>query len=322
MTPNNNDVSIMKTIKLKYRNILTLVLIFSASITFAQVGINTTDPETTLDVNGSFSLREGPALTLNNGNNTNIDLGTTKYSKYRIIGPTSDFNILTFLTPNGESAADGQLLTLINTTDHTMTIVHNQGSNANTQRRIYCPGETNLVLSSKNGSVTLQYNESESRWMVNSYADRNYGTNIVSVKATSDTSTNSNSFSDMNGMTITFTPSHSIVYVTFSASGHMDTNPLPAASHATFRLINVTASNRVEAGATTLATDYDYDDMFGEISAVSWNANISMFPVSVTPGVTNTLKVQWLRDGIFPTTLRCNVNSLPDVSHRSLTIFD
>lgn len=100
---------------------------------FGQVGIGNTDPKSALDVNGALSLREGVALNLINNNNIDINLGTPIYSQYRITGPTANFKILTFLTPNGVSAADGQLLTLINTTNFKMTIVHDQGSSPEVQ---------------------------------------------------------------------------------------------------------------------------------------------------------------------------------------------
>src|SRR5690606_15392460 len=172
-------------------------------------------------VSGALSLREGPALSIGNG--ININLGATIYSQYRITDPMVDFNILTFLTANGVSAADGQLLTLINTTPYKMTLVHNQGSNSNPQRRIYCPNGFDLVLEGQNSSVSLQYNTNLQRWIVVGYSDMGgYGRNVYSSIGTTDINTNSPAFSNMADMSITFTPKHSTVYVNFSASGTMD----------------------------------------------------------------------------------------------------
>ena len=56
--------------------------------------------------------------------------------------------------------------------------------------------------------------------------------------------------------------------------------------------------------------------------ALAWNANIAMFPITVTPGQSTTLKIQWARDGVFPTALLNSVNTMPNSSHRSFTIFD
>ena len=420
---------------------------------FGQVGIGNTNPKSTLDVNGGISLREGPELILTNNNNVNINLGALQFSQYRIVGPTANFNILTFLTPNGTSAADGQLLTLINTTPYNMTLVHNSGSGANPQRRIYCPNNYNLTLEGEYASVTLQYNSSLQRWVVVGYADLGgYGRNVYNSTGATDTSTNSNAFSDMADMSLTFTPKHSTVYVNFSASGFMDKGSASQSqAYVNFRLME---GNNSIAGTTTLASDrsfngsgcagtafYDtggptanysnnetqvwtftptnpgekvsvrfdsfeteqgYDGLMiydgpttsspiissgstynriscpngawtgigafsaegltftstapnGELtfrftsdSSISyrgweacttsgvgpsppaysldtaWNAGFTMFPVSVTPGVPTTIKLQWLRDGNpgLPNVIRNNASSEKDRCHRSLTIFD
>lgn len=231
-------------------------------------------------MDGAISLREGTNLTLVNENNNNIGLGTTPYSFYRITGPTTDFNIKTIIPA---SNADGQKLVLENTTDYTMTLKHNNGGSS--ARRIYCPGGENLILVSKYATVTLMYIASQSRWIVTDYTDTRYGDNIQSVTGSSDISTNSSTYSDMPDITITFTPNHSTVYVSFSASGHMDlSGSLPEASYAQFKLVNGAATTTY-AGVSCLATDYDYDTFTGEIVAVSWDGTINMFPVNVTPGV-------------------------------------
>ena len=293
----------------KFRNYLTVLLFFSISITFAQVGINTTDPKSTLDVNGSFSLREGPALTLNNGNNTNIDLGSTIYSQYRITGPTSDFSILTFLTPNNQSAADGQLLTLINTTDYKMTIVHNQGSNANQQRRIYCPSETNFVLSDKNASVTLQYNVSESRWMVASFSSNASG--IDSVTLAADELITSTNFSNVPGMNLTFTAKKNTALVLLTASGFGYTNSMS--------LVNL----RVRNGNTTIGGTTNkvqsFDDIVGTVTA--WNASFSKMLTGLTVGNTYTFQVQVQVEGIFGTPgVGIYPQTNPDSHHLTLSV--
>lgn len=224
-------------------------------IGFAQVGIGTLDPKSSLDVNGGLSLREGAALTLSAGDNQDIDLGSTIYSQYRIAGPTAHFNILSFFAPSGEpSAADGQLLTLINTTPHKMTIVHEAGSAPNPLLRIVCPGQANLVLEGQNSTATLQYNTSLQRWIVVGYADiGSYGRNIYSSPGTTDIDTNTAVFSDMDDMSINFTPKHSVVYVNFSASGTMDKGiQRDAQGYADFQIIKDATPI---AGTTALATD-------------------------------------------------------------------
>ncbi len=152
----------MKTTKQKYRNLLTLILIFSVSITFAQVGINTTDPKSTLDVNGALSLREGPALTLTDGFNNNISLGTEPYSFYRITGPTDSFTISGFIP---SANADGQIIVIQNTTDEIMTIAHNNNA-SNGARRIFVPGEKDFIVTGQFSTITLQYNGFQNRWLL------------------------------------------------------------------------------------------------------------------------------------------------------------
>jgi len=294
---------------------LIVTTVFSG---ISQVGINTTDPTTTLDVNGALSLRAGSALTLSNNNNTNINLGITPSSYYRINGPTSDFNINSIIP---ESLADGQIIILENNTTHTMTLIHRSGGTA--ANRINCPGERDISLSGRYATATLLYNSADLKWSVINYTDNRYGDNIQSVIGTTDISVDTTTFTDMADMTITFTPNHSTVYVSFSASGIMDdTTFIPEASLAHFNLINVTAGNTRICGVETLTTDYDFDDVFGEIGAVSWNAHITMFPVIVNPGTSTTLKIQWQRQGVFTTALLNPVATHPEGAHRSMTIFD
>src|SRR5690554_897353 len=174
----------------------TLFVFCFLSNGYSQVGIGNTDPKSALDVSGALSLREGPALLLTN-NNENIELGTTIYSIYRVTGPTGDFNILSFNTPEGISANDGQLLTLINTTPFKMTLVHDDGSVGNPQRRIYCPNGLNLVLEGQNATVTLQYNTFLERWVVNGSTDvGGYGKNVNSKIGATDINTDSPDASD------------------------------------------------------------------------------------------------------------------------------
>lgn len=234
-----------------------LFLTFFSSV-HSQVGIGNTDPKSTLDVSGAISLREGPVLSLMN-NNENLDLGATIFSLYRITGPTANFNILSFNTPDATFANDGQLLTLINTTPFTMTLVHDEGSIGNEHRRIYCPNGTNLVLEGQNASVTLQYNIFLERWVINGSTDvGGYGKNVKSSIGSSDIETDSPDAADMGDMEITFTPKHETVFVNFSASGTMDKGG--ASDAQAFANFELTKDGVIVAGATTLASDRSYTE--------------------------------------------------------------
>lgn len=308
----------LKITPLKQLQIVLISLLFTFTID-AQVGIGNDDPSTTLDVNGSVSLRSGGNLNLVNGNN-NITLPLTSgnvYSNYRITGPTSPFNLRTI---NPIASADGQLVTIINSTSQSMTLAHDTGGGGD-NRRIFCPGSRDLTLSGQYATVTLQYSAADTRWIVINHSDNRYGDNIQSVVGTSDTSINTNIFTDMADMSITFTPKHSTIYLSFSAAGFADIAS-GFQMYADFRLVNVTAGNTVIAGTNTLTTDFDFDDVFGILTLTSWNAQLVMFPVNVTPGVSTTLKIQWRRDGNFPAAVFNNALGSPDDSHRNLTIFD
>lgn len=139
-----------------------IVLVFLCSNVYAQVGIGTTDPKSTLDVDGAISLREGSALTFSNGTNNNISLGSSVYSMYRITGPTADFS-LTGIVP--VSGSDGQVVILQNTTDFDLTLKHDNSSSS-VVNRIYIPGERDFYLKGKYTTTTLHYSKSLSRWVL------------------------------------------------------------------------------------------------------------------------------------------------------------
>ena len=153
----------MRTFKL----IQIVFIFFLSASALGQVGINTTNPTTTLDVNGAVSLKPG-TLSLTNGNNNNIDLGAVPLSVYRIDGPTNDFKVSGIIPVE---AADGQLITLINTTDEEMTLRHDTASNPT--QRILCPGGDDIVLGGQYATVTLIYSAADLRWFVTTYASAN-----------------------------------------------------------------------------------------------------------------------------------------------------
>ena len=81
----------------RVRNCAALVLAFSASLFGQNMGIKMApgaSPNATLDVNGSFALREGTALALANGQNNNVALDSMSF--YRLTGPTAAFAVSGF----------------------------------------------------------------------------------------------------------------------------------------------------------------------------------------------------------------------------------
>lgn len=296
---------------------ITVILIMTAAqTTNAQVvGVANSDPKTTLDVNGALSLREGASLTLTNGANNNVALTNPSYSLYRITGPTASFSVSGIVPVVG---SDGQLITIENTTAQTMTLIHDAVSTAS--NRIYCPGAKDFIIVGQYSTATLQYNVTQSRWILTNYADCRYGDNIQSVVGTSDISINTGTPTDMATMSITFTPKHATIFVNFGAAGHADVGSLSRAG--TYVDFQVLKDGVIIGGTTSITTDYDRDDIAGIYKIVSWNAHMTMYPISVTPGVSTTIKVQWSRGGNTPITVYNWAGTQNSYSHRNLTIFD
>ncbi|MFB6258314.1 MAG: hypothetical protein ABEH38_06455 [Flavobacteriales bacterium] len=140
-------------------------------------------------------------------------------------------------------------------------------------------------------------------------------TNKLSVSPTTDIQTTSSTWVDMGGMSITFTPDRSTVHVHFSASGTYSGTPT-AQNLASFRvLVNGT---QVRASGVNVGI---YDDFDGYVNG--WSAVIDC-PVSVTPGNSTTIKVQWRYDseGGGARTLHCIPTTDPEYQFRSMLIYD
>jgi hypothetical protein len=292
------------------------------------VGVGTTTPATILEVAGALSLEEGTALALVNGVNNNVALGTTPYSLYRITGPTAQFS-LTGIVP--ATAANGQLVTLENTTAHNMILVHQSGgSTAGNQFLI--PGAENLTLKGQYATVTLQYNATQQKWIVKSYAgaaQQATPQTIYAVRGTTDITKNSVThpnprvYTDMEDMTLTFTPKGSVVYVNFSAAGDLNTNVMPISNNILFQLVNTSAPTTPLAGMISVTSDFaEYNYGYQTAVASGWNVGLNMYPLPVTPGVPITLKIQWAAQGIVAGAANNLCATGAHFSHRSFTIID
>jgi hypothetical protein len=176
--------------KKRLPHVLLLLLVVAAATVSAQnVGIGTNDPKTKLDVNGGLSLREGPVLTLVTGNNDNIVLPDIspgiKAGFYRIVGPTGAFNISGIVPVSG---ADGQLVTLVNTTSYAMTIKNLSGSSSSANQFKTLTG-SDMVGVAGNSSVTIQYNKTETKWYVT--GNQNFAVTTGAIATGDITTTNS-----------------------------------------------------------------------------------------------------------------------------------
>ncbi|MDC8000600.1 hypothetical protein POV26_06105 [Aequorivita todarodis] len=157
----------MKMISIKnIKNCMLLAILLLTATLSAQVGVETNDPKTNLDVNGAMSFREGPELVLSNGYNNNINLGIAPFSFYRITGPTAAFYI-TGIVP--QTGSDGQIVVLQNDTDQggneIMLIVNNSGSST-AANRIFLPGQSEYMVRGRYATITLQYSANQSRWIL------------------------------------------------------------------------------------------------------------------------------------------------------------
>jgi hypothetical protein len=124
----------------------------------ANTGINTSVPETNMDINGDVAFRQN-VITLVNGINSNIDVG--KYSFVKITGPTINFSI-----DGIQGGVDGKILTLYNLTGSNMLIIDQSGSASTTTNRINTLEGGISISTVGNGAVTLQYSAADNRWML------------------------------------------------------------------------------------------------------------------------------------------------------------
>lgn len=298
MILNTNFSTIAYPLRLKSYWIVSLLL-FLPFHSFSQIGINTISPTTTLDINGSLSLRESPRpLMLSDGNNEIIGFdGETVFSQYRIIGPTTAFSIEGIKPVD---MADGQIVRLINTTNHTLSIINNSPSDVS---GILCPAETNLVLVGKNSSVTFQYSKGLNKWTILGYASKQEKKlNRITAVGTTNISRQNSSWDSFDELDITFTPQNSIVYINFNAYGSLN------GGNADFRILkdNVFVPNS-EVRANTGGGKYD--------------VSLPMFPVKVIPGQQTRIRMQWYRSGINSIIIQNNPASNSDHG-RYLTILD
>lgn len=140
--------------------VIFICLVISSQTYCQNVGINTATPDATLDVNGDVIYRTSD-LTITDGINIAVDINTSRYSYYRLTGPTADFTIAGITAGN-----DGRLLTLFNRTGFNMQI-NNEDAGAAVTDMIVTGTNAALTLPNK-GMVNLQYDATEQKWIVKS----------------------------------------------------------------------------------------------------------------------------------------------------------
>lgn len=136
------------------------------------------------------------------------------------------------------------------------------------------------------------------------------GAQVFSSAGTTDISMNSGTWT--NAHTLTFTPTAgSTALVMMTISGRSDPNAYPIQNVYTRVLLDGVPIG----GANTVGQDYD--DWDGV--ATTWSLAMNM-PVSITPNVSHTLTLQWMRTGIYTGTIYCEpATSTNGSNHRSLS---
>ena len=103
----------------------------------------------------------------------------------------------------------------------------------------------------------------------------------------------STSLVNISGATITFTPRHSVVYISFVITGY---NPLATSSLDPLTWFSVGVSKGATNVGNFLSLTGVSDDVTGSAGAASITA--SNFPITVTPGTPVTIKLQGRNGGI------------------------
>ncbi len=149
------------------------------------------------------------------------------------------------------------------------------------------------------------------------------GFNLIAVtnNTGSDITTSSTSYVLMPGMSLTFTPTKSSIYILATASGSADVTRQSMGLVA-LRVRDIT-NGPIIAGANTLANGtYLNATTFALGVAVGWNASFSK-SYTVTPGVPITLQMEWLIQWSGGGTSPVYCNAATDYSaHRSLMVFE
>jgi hypothetical protein len=131
-------------------------VIFHDTDTPIKVGIQTTTPNTTTDINGDIAWRAG-SFSAVNGSNNNISIGARSF--VRITGPNAAFSITGIA-----GGQDGKIVILYNTTAQNMTIANNNANSLAGNRIYTMTGLDEATVGT--GNITLIYDATDQKWIV------------------------------------------------------------------------------------------------------------------------------------------------------------
>lgn len=145
------------------KKIIILIALFNTCSTtfYAQfVGIGTETPTAMLDINGDVVFRTADIVVADSVTLA-LDVNTDRYSSYRISGADSAFTIAGIT-----AGMDGRVISLINESGFPMQLNH-EDPEATPEDQIMTGDHENLILDEM-GIVSLQYDTSAMKWLVNS----------------------------------------------------------------------------------------------------------------------------------------------------------
>lgn len=299
----------------------------------SRVGINTNNPGVALEVVGSIKIpaangtdNSSPGLIYAVGDDFLYNSSYLNHYGFGFHDPTAGCCVGTYVS--GYSGID-----LFTGGTQRMTLLEggNIGIGTGSPSSLFSVGASSQFQVNSSGNLTkinnVTYSWPGAQGAANRYlkndgsgnltwgdiAASTYGTNNQGVTGTTDITVNSDaSWYDMDQMTITFTPIHSVVYLYFNADGDMDNWGMYLVR---FRFLKDGAT---VVGATAASCE-DYDSATGMVTA--WNASF-MKPVSVTPGVSVNFKVQWNRSSVSGSARVRNIPATSSLYTRTMTIID
>jgi hypothetical protein len=152
----------------QFKIFVTMCMVLLSINSIAQnVGINNTNPQAALDLQGDLRLRSA-LLTLPNGLNNDVDLTTTKSSVYMFAGGALAIGGAQITGFTG--GVDGRIVTIFNNSttgaiqlyDASFSVSPSAASN-----KILTGTGSNAIIYG-NGSVTLRYDGAKAKWIVQS----------------------------------------------------------------------------------------------------------------------------------------------------------
>jgi trimeric autotransporter adhesin len=176
---------------LKNTLVLFLLLIVQSSIA-QNIGINNTDPQASLDLQGDLRLRSA-ILTLPSGINNDVDLVTVKSSVYMFGGGAIGINGCQITGFSG--GVDGRIIIIFNNNTTASIQLYDASfitSPSSIANKILTGTGNNATIYS-NGSVTLRYDGAKAKWIVISSTNTD-GLNSIGWSLNGNIGTNTGNF--------------------------------------------------------------------------------------------------------------------------------